>query len=98
VRPFGSYQSIKIDTKNRRRLGNLVLCEKNEITRLICGHLIRVILDTTNIERKNLWPAESDSVIYAGFPEAGFDWKTRFQRFVDEGKQLMGSMSPNTEA
>lgn len=76
----------------------MVLCEKDEITRLICGHLIREILDTTNMERKDLWPNESDGALYAGFPETGFDWKNRFQKFVDEGKLLISPMSPNTEA
>jgi len=50
------------------------------------------------MERKDLWPNESDGALYAGFPETGFDWKNRFQKFVDEGKLLISPMSPNTEA
>ena len=78
-------------------MGDLVICETDEITRVICGYLIRVILDTTSIKCKDLWPIDANSALYAGFPQSGFDWKSQFQVFVDEAKQVLGAMSPNIE-
>jgi len=95
---LGPIETQKTDTKPRRRLGYLILREKDEITRLICGNLTRMILDTTNLEQKDLWPIDTDSALYANFPEIGNSWQSRFQQFIDEAKQLMVPISPNTES
>ncbi|RAL63033.1 hypothetical protein DID88_004118 [Monilinia fructigena] len=69
----------------RRSIGPLLLNEGNEILRLICGQLVRDLLNS-DILPEELWPVETNKEAYENFPvelQSQSRWKTQFQHWVD---------------
>jgi hypothetical protein len=63
----------------------MVVKEKNEILRVICGQILKVLADA-EIPLEDLWPVGTDPVIYSGFPpstQSGNSWNRAFQSYVD---------------
>ncbi|QSZ35359.1 hypothetical protein DSL72_008229 [Monilinia vaccinii-corymbosi] len=80
---FEQFQHTPEDT--RRSIGPLVLNEGNEILRLICGQLVRDLLNS-DILPEELWPVGTDKKDYDNFPtelQSRSSWKTQFQEWVD---------------
>jgi hypothetical protein len=71
---------------NRRKIGKVILEEKSEIIRRICGQLIAEVLVPGNISLEYLWPVQVDKSLYTDFPAAsqtGRGWNKRFQAYMD---------------
>ncbi|KAB8302073.1 hypothetical protein EYC80_005524 [Monilinia laxa] len=69
----------------RRSIGPLLLNEGNEILRLICGQLVRDLLNS-DILPEELWPVETNKEAYENFPvklQSQSRWKTQFQHWID---------------
>ncbi|RFU26177.1 hypothetical protein B7463_g10170, partial [Scytalidium lignicola] len=71
--------------ETRRQLGMLILHEDNEVIRIICGEIVRSMINSgTPLE--TLWPSAIDKSIYAEFPSAPVPmvkWFRVFQNYVD---------------
>lgn len=71
---------------SRRGLGTMLLEEKNEILRVICGRIIALLVDF-GIPRHNLWPVTTKGHLYSKFPETkpnGSQWDIKFQDYLDD--------------
>ncbi|RDL40039.1 uncharacterized protein BP5553_00018 [Venustampulla echinocandica] len=71
--------------ESRRRIGQLITQETNEILRIICGRLIRVMHEY-GTELGDLWPVTANQQVYQGFPETLGDsgWEQKFQNYIDD--------------
>lgn len=72
----------------------MVVEEGNEILRIICGRIIKVLL-TWDIALKDLWPIDAGPELYAEFPLSSQEdkhWSNAFQAYVD---QLFNSPDPS---
>jgi hypothetical protein len=72
-------------TMDRRKIGTMVVEERNEILRVILGQILKDLMDA-GIAPENLWPVGTDPVIYSNFPsttQTGNSWNRAFQSYVD---------------
>jgi hypothetical protein len=72
----------------------MVVEEGNEILRIICGQILKVLL-TWDIALKDLWPINTDPKLYAEFPissQKDKHWSNAFQAYMD---QLFNSPDPS---
>jgi hypothetical protein len=63
----------------------MVIEEKNEILRIVSGQILKVLIDA-GIPPKDLWPVDTDPVIYTNFPssrQTKGSWDQDFQSYVD---------------
>lgn len=68
--------------------------EGNEILRIICGQILKVLL-TWDISLKDLWPINADPKLYAEFPASSQKdkhWSNAFQAYID---QLYNGLDPS---
>jgi hypothetical protein len=64
----------------------LIVDEEDEILRMICGQLVRMLL-TCDIAIDELWPDDASEKDYNEFPVASQSqkgWKAKFQSWVDD--------------
>ncbi|KAI9644021.1 hypothetical protein NHQ30_007373 [Ciborinia camelliae] len=69
----------------RRSIGPSVISEGNEIVRLICGQLLKALLNS-DILPEELWPVGTNKKDYETFPtesQSQSGWKSLFQKWVD---------------
>ena len=75
----------------RRKLGALVLTGQSEVIRIICGYLIRSMLEG-EIAPEHLWPIGCDKKLYENFPlstQTNAGWNRRFHKYVDRTWETM---------
>ena len=66
-------------------LGSILFREKNEIIKIVCGHILRV---TNTNDLAVFFPEGTDSRFISEFPKASQDnkgWDAGFQDFLDKG-------------
>lgn len=64
----------------------MVVEEGNEILRIICGQILKVLL-TWDIELKDLWPIGANPKLYDEFPLSSQEdkhWSNAFQAYIDQ--------------
>ena len=63
----------------------MILNEGTEILRLICGQLLRALLNS-DVLPEELWPVQTAEKDYEDFPttsQSQSGWKNKFQEWVD---------------
>src|SRR4051812_37226248 len=79
-------QILTLTITHRRSIGPLIVNEEDEILRMICGQLVKVLL-TCDIEIDELWPDDAAEKDYKDFPvtsQSQEGWKAEFQTWVDD--------------
>ena len=68
----------------RRTLGTMLSREPNDTVRIICGQLIKELVDA-EVPRQDLWPADTSEEIYEGFPDSSQKgrWNQLFHTYLD---------------
>lgn len=71
--------------RRRRTLGTMLSMEPNDIIRIICGQLIKELVDA-EVPRQDLWPTDTREEIYEGFPDSSQSgrWNQLFHTYLDK--------------
>jgi hypothetical protein len=81
---------------HRRKHGDLVLKEPNEIIRVICGQLITCVMQA-GLSPEHLWPIDVDKQLYANFPtvsQSSRKWNRQFQTYMDNVFEILQPRDP----
>jgi hypothetical protein len=62
-----------------------MLTESNEVVKIICGQLIKELVDA-GVAKGDLWPEDTNNQVYEGFPDSSRTgrWNQRFQTYLDD--------------
>ena len=63
----------------------MVVTGSDEILKIICGQLIKVLVDA-NVPLEDLWPPDANEDVYQGFPDSSQlgSWNQHFQSYLDK--------------
>lgn len=68
----------------RRNLGTMLSEEGNDILKIICGQVIKELVDA-EVPREYLWPADTNDLVYKAFPDSSQSgrWNQLFNTYLD---------------
>jgi hypothetical protein len=66
----------------------MVLTESSEVIKIICGQVIKVLVEG-GAEKEDLWPGGTNAQVYDGFPDSSQPghWNQQFQTYLDDLEQ-----------